>query len=82
MLFRSLAQHYLRQATFALVLEWRIAQETSSLTAVKNILDEWLRQDFNDEPGQDLSISLSRLKRHLKQKYVGKIGRASCRERV
>ncbi|MEM1255684.1 MAG: AAA family ATPase [Cyanobacteria bacterium P01_H01_bin.21] len=67
----TLAQHYLRQATFELVLEWRIAQETSSLTAVKNILDEWLRQDFNDEPGQDLSISLSRLKRHLKQQHIG-----------
>ncbi|MDV3350867.1 tetratricopeptide repeat protein [Leptolyngbyaceae cyanobacterium CCMR0082] len=67
----TLAQHYLRQMTFDVVLEWRIAQETSSLTAVKNILDEWLRQDLNDEPGQDLSISLSRLKRHLKQKRVG-----------
>ncbi len=67
----TLAQHYLRQATFDIILEWRIAQETSSLTNVENILDEWLRQDFNDEPGQDLSISLSRLKRHLKQQRVG-----------
>ena len=67
----TLAQHYLRQPTFDVVLEWRIAQETSSLTAVANILDEWLRQDLNDEPGQDLSISLSRLKRHLKQQRVG-----------
>ncbi|ESA37537.1 tetratricopeptide tpr-1 repeat-containing protein [Leptolyngbya sp. Heron Island J] len=67
----TLAQHYLRQAPFDVVLEWRIAQETSSLTAVENILDEWLRHDLNDEPGQDLGISLSRLKRHLKQKQVG-----------
>lgn len=67
----TLAQHYLRQTTFDIVLEWRIAQETSSLTAVANILDEWLSQDLHDEPGQDLSISLSRLKRHLKQKQVG-----------
>ncbi|MEM8610506.1 MAG: NB-ARC domain-containing protein [Cyanobacteria bacterium P01_H01_bin.105] len=67
----TLAQHYLRQAIFDVVLEWRIAQETSSLTAVENILDEWLRQDLNDEPGQDLSVSLSRLKRHLKQHRIG-----------
>ncbi len=67
----TLAQHYLRQTTFDVVLEWHIAQETSSLTVVDHILDEWLRQDFNDEPGQDLSISLSRLKRHLKQQRVG-----------
>lgn len=67
----TLAQHYLRQAAFDIILEWRVAQETSSLTAVENILDEWLRQDLNDEPGQDLSISLSRLKRHLKHKRIG-----------
>ena len=67
----TLAQHYLRQTSFDVVLEWRIAQETSSLTAVENILDEWLRHDLNDEPGQDLSISLSRLKRHLKQQRIG-----------
>lgn len=67
----TLAQHYLRQTAFDVVLEWRVAQETSSLTVVEHILDEWLRQDLNDEPGQDLSISLSRLRRHLKQKRVG-----------
>ncbi|MEM9266852.1 MAG: AAA family ATPase [Cyanobacteria bacterium P01_F01_bin.13] len=67
----TLAHHYLRQAPFDIVLEWRVAQETSSLTAVEQILDEWLRQDLNDEPGQDVSISLSRLKRHLKQQKVG-----------
>ncbi|NEP61424.1 MAG: AAA family ATPase, partial [Symploca sp. SIO2G7] len=67
----TLAQHYLRWGTFDVVLEWRIAQETSSLTAVEHIIDEWLRQDLNDEPGQDLSISLSRLSRHLKQKQIG-----------
>ena len=67
----TLAQNYLRHTTFDLVLEWRIAQETSNLTAVEHILDEWLRQDLNDEPGQDVSISLSRLKRHLKQQRIG-----------
>lgn len=67
----TLAQHYLRQTAFDVVLEWRVAQEASNLTAVEHILDEWLRQDFNDEPGQDLSLSLSRLRRHLKQKRVG-----------
>lgn len=67
----TLAQHYLRQTAFDVVLEWRVAQETSNLTAVEHILDEWLRQDFNDEPGQDLSLSLSRLRRHLKQKRIG-----------
>lgn len=67
----TLAQHYLRQVNFDVVLEWRIAQETSNLTAVEHILDEWLRQDLNDEPGQDLSISLSRLKRHLTQHKIG-----------
>ena len=67
----TLAQHYLRQTTFDVVLEWHIAQETSNLTAVEHILDEWLRQDLNDEPGQDVSISLSRLRRHLKQQRIG-----------
>ncbi|MEM6252687.1 MAG: AAA family ATPase [Cyanobacteria bacterium P01_D01_bin.156] len=66
----TLAHHYLRQTDFELVLEWRIAQETSSLTAVEHILDEWLRQDLEDEPGQDLSVSLSRLKRQLKQHRI------------
>ncbi|MGD1854239.1 MAG: NB-ARC domain-containing protein [Leptolyngbyaceae cyanobacterium] len=67
----TLAQHYLHQADFDVVLEWHIAQETSNLTAVEHILDEWLRQDFDDEPGQDVSISLSRLRRHLKQQRTG-----------
>lgn len=63
----TLAQQYLHNHGFDLVLEVLMAKETANITAVEYIVDEWLKQDFLAEPGADFGVSLGRLKRQLQQ---------------
>ncbi len=67
----TLAQQYLQQGKFDLVLEFLLAKEVSHLTSADRMVEEWLRQDFNQEPGSDLGVNLSRLKRLLQGQRVG-----------
>jgi tetratricopeptide (TPR) repeat protein len=67
----TLAQHYLQTQGFDLVLELLMAKETQNIASVERIMEEWLKQDFQQEPGAELGISLGRLKRQLHQQRIG-----------
>lgn len=62
----TLAQQYSQQ--FAHVLELLMAKEAANITPVESVVEEWLRQSFNEEPGREFGVTLSRLKHHLTTK--------------
>ncbi len=67
----TLAQQYLQQGKFDRVLEFLVAKETQYLVPAEQVVEEWLRQDFNQEPSSELGVNLSRLKRQLQERRVG-----------
>ncbi|RZM78849.1 tetratricopeptide repeat protein [Leptolyngbya iicbica] len=67
----TLAQQYLEHHAFDVVLELLMAKETSNITPAEQVVEEWLRQDFQVEPGQDFGVTLDRLKRQLREQRVG-----------
>ncbi|MEM8805296.1 MAG: tetratricopeptide repeat protein [Cyanobacteria bacterium P01_G01_bin.38] len=67
----TLAQRYLDAGQFDLTLDLLMAKETANITAVERVVEEWLRQDFNEEPGRDFGVTLGRLKRHLREHRIG-----------
>ncbi len=67
----TLAQQYLQQGKFDQVLEFLVAKETQYLVPADQVVEEWLRQDFNQEPSPELGVNLSRLKRQLQEQRVG-----------
>lgn len=67
----TLAQQYLEPRSFDLVLELLMAKEMANVTPVEQVVEEWLRQDFEIEPGQDFGVTLDRLKRQLRERQVG-----------
>jgi tetratricopeptide (TPR) repeat protein len=67
----TLAQHYLQAQGFEVVLELLMAKDTQNITPAERVVEEWLKQDFQDETGLGFGISLERLKRHLRQRRVG-----------
>jgi tetratricopeptide (TPR) repeat protein len=67
----TLAQHYLHSQGFEFVLELLMAKESQHITPIERVVEEWLRQDFNVEPGQEFGVSLARLKRQLESRRVG-----------
>jgi tetratricopeptide (TPR) repeat protein len=67
----TLAQHYLQAQGFELVLELLMAKDAQNITPAERVVEEWLKQDFQDETGLGFGISLERLKRHLRQRRVG-----------
>jgi tetratricopeptide (TPR) repeat protein len=67
----TLAQQYLQQGQFDRVLEFLVAKETQYLVPAGQVVEEWLRQDFNQEPSPELGVNLSRLKRQLQGQRVG-----------
>jgi tetratricopeptide (TPR) repeat protein len=67
----TLAQEFLTQQPFALRLELSMAKETANITPVEQVVEEWLRQDFQIEPGRDFGVTLGRLRRQLRDRSVG-----------
>jgi len=67
----TLAQQYLEHHLFDVVLELLMAKETANITPAEQVVEEWLRQDFQVEPGQDFGVTLDRLKRQLREQRVG-----------
>jgi tetratricopeptide (TPR) repeat protein len=61
----TLAQQYCQQ--FDTVLEILMAKEAANITPVQSVVEEWLRQNFKEEPGHEFGVTLARLKRHLQQ---------------
>lgn len=67
----TLAQQYLEQNPFDVVLELLMAKETANITPAEQVVEEWLRQDFQIEPGQAFGVTLDRLKRQLREQRIG-----------
>ncbi len=68
----TLAQQYAQR--FEQVLELLMAKEATHITSVESGVEEWLKQNFNEEPGREFGVTLSRLKRHLQAQPAGKVG--------
>jgi tetratricopeptide (TPR) repeat protein len=66
----TLAQQYLHQG-FELVLELLMAKETQNITSAERVVEEWLKQDFDEEPGVEFGVTLGRLKRQLHNRRIG-----------
>jgi len=62
----TLARKYFKVQNFDFVLELWMATEIQNLTPVESVVEEWLRRDFNEEPGRDFGINLERLRRKLR----------------
>lgn len=67
----TLAQQYLQTQGFDLVLELLMAKETQTITSAERVVEEWLKQDFNQEPGIEFGVTLGRLKRQLHDRRIG-----------
>ncbi len=67
----TLARQYLKSQGFDRVIELLMAKETENLTALQSAIEEWLKQDFQEEPGPDFGVTLGRLKRQLQTLKVG-----------
>lgn len=67
----TLAQHYLYDQGFEVVLELLMAQETQNIIAAERVVEEWLKQDFDETPGLEFGVTLDRLKRQLQGRRVG-----------
>ncbi|MDZ7961914.1 MAG: tetratricopeptide repeat protein [Aulosira sp. DedQUE10] len=67
----TLAQQYLQTQGFELVLELLMAKETHNITSAQRVVEEWLKQDFGEEPGVEFGVTLGRLKRQLHHRRVG-----------
>ncbi|MEH1872978.1 NB-ARC domain-containing protein [Nostoc sp.] len=66
----TLAQQYLHHG-FELVLELLMAKETQNITPAERVVEEWLKQDFDQEPGVEFGVTLGRLKRQLHNRRIG-----------
>ncbi|MBE9198133.1 MULTISPECIES: tetratricopeptide repeat protein [unclassified Nodularia (in: cyanobacteria)] len=67
----TLAKEYLNNQGFELVLQLEMAKDKENITAVESIVEEWLKQDFQEEPGREFGITLTRLRRQLQTRKVG-----------
>jgi tetratricopeptide (TPR) repeat protein len=67
----TLAQQYLQTQNFEVVLELLMAKETQNLTSAERVVEEWLKQDLQEEPGLEFGVTLGRLKRQLQRRRVG-----------
>lgn len=67
----TLAQQFLATHPCDRVLELLMAKETANITPAEQVVEEWLRQDFQVEPGRDFGVTLGRLKRQLGDRPVG-----------
>ena len=59
----TLAQQYCQR--FDQTLTLLMAKEPANITPVESVVEEWLRQTFNEEPGREFGVTLSRLRHHL-----------------
>ena len=62
----TLARKYLDSQGFDLQLELWMPTEQESITPAENMVEEWLRKNFNEETERDFGINLERLRRRLR----------------
>jgi len=63
----SLAKQYFKRNNYRRLKLW-MAKEVSNITPVTNIVEEWLRKEFNEDCSADFSINLERLRNKLQEK--------------
>ncbi|MFH7030175.1 MAG: AAA family ATPase [Heteroscytonema crispum UTEX LB 1556] len=68
----TLARKYFKTKGFYFLELW-MAQESQNIISVESVVEEWLRGDFQEEPGKEFGINLERLRRKLRDK-TKKIG--------
>ncbi|MEL6441590.1 MAG: tetratricopeptide repeat protein [Cyanobacteria bacterium J06621_8] len=66
----TLGQHFLSEG-FDVTLEVLMAKETAHIVSVAAVVEEWLQRDLNLDGGQELGVTLARLKRCLEKRRVG-----------
>ena len=67
----TLATEFLKNQNFDKTLYLTMAKERENISPVESIVEEWLRKDFEEEPGRDFMVSLGRLKRLLQNQKIG-----------
>jgi tetratricopeptide (TPR) repeat protein len=67
----TLAQQYLISQGFELVLHLQMAKEKENIQLVESVIEGWLKQDFEEEPGREFWEMLRRLKRQLQTRKIG-----------
>jgi tetratricopeptide (TPR) repeat protein len=67
----TLARHFFAQSNVERVLKCWMAKETQHITGVESLVQEWLQRDLHEQPGQQLGVSLERLRRNLQTQRVG-----------
>jgi tetratricopeptide (TPR) repeat protein len=67
----TLATEFLKNQNFDKILYLTMAKERKDILPVETIVEEWLRKDFEEEPGRDFMVSLGRLKRLLQNQKIG-----------
>ena len=66
-----LAQQYLQACGCDAILELSMAKETAQITPAEIVLEEWLGQDLQIDPGREFGVALLRLKRQLSTRKIG-----------
>ncbi|HEY9295452.1 MAG TPA: hypothetical protein VIQ31_03595, partial [Phormidium sp.] len=61
-----LSWEYFTTQDFDLILEVWMAKETEKITNAKNIVEEWLRRHFQEEPRGDFGVTLELLRQKLR----------------
>jgi tetratricopeptide (TPR) repeat protein len=67
----TLAHQYLNSQGFDLVLDLPMAKEKDNIQLVDSVIEGWLKQDFDEEPGREFWEMLRRLKRQLQTRKIG-----------
>lgn len=67
----TLATEFLKNQNFDKILYLTMAKERETISPVETIVEEWLKKDFEEEPGRDFMVSLGRLKRLLQNQKIG-----------
>jgi tetratricopeptide (TPR) repeat protein len=67
----TLATEFLKNQNFDKILYLTMAKERETISPVESIVEEWLKKDFDEEPGRDFMVSLGRLKRLLQNQKIG-----------
>jgi tetratricopeptide (TPR) repeat protein len=62
----TLARQYLKTQDFEFFLELWMPKEPQNIIDAEGVVEEWLRKDFQEEPGRELGINLERLRRKLR----------------
>ncbi|OUL21061.1 AAA family ATPase [Nostoc sp. RF31YmG] len=63
----TLARKYFKTQGFYFLELW-MAQESQNIVSVESVVEEWLRKDFQEEPGREFGINLERLRRKLRNR--------------